>query len=133
MSFLATNGRDDDEQEATTMTDLSARIPESAITALARRTTRLIEMVERATQVSPEKGIREGGAQLAELLSERLEEIRELHAMEDDDLPDRIRAFSLRIKMAEAKVMTWKMPKPLKTAVAKAGARPNRKREKSAA
>jgi hypothetical protein len=113
------------------MTDLSARIPESAINALARRTTRLIDLVERATQASPEKGVREGGAQLVELLAERIEEIRELHAMDDEDLADRIRAFTLRIKLAEAKVMTWKLPGPRKSSVAKAA--PGRKRVKTAA
>src|SRR5258708_6206680 len=45
------------------MTDLSARIPESAVNTLARRTTRLIDMVERATQISPDKGIRAMGVQ----------------------------------------------------------------------
>jgi hypothetical protein len=103
------------------MTDLTARIPESAINALARRTTRLIELVERATQSSPEKGVREGGAQLVELLGERVEEIRELHAIGDEDLPERLRAFTLRLKLAEAKVMAWKMPKARKPSVAKKG------------
>jgi hypothetical protein len=115
------------------MTDLSARIPESAITSLARRTARLIELIERATQISPEKSVREGGAQLAELLNERIEEIRELHAMDDQDLAERVRAFALRIKMAESKVMTWKLPAPRKTAAQKSAPRANRKRVRTAA
>jgi hypothetical protein len=80
---------------------------ETTVNALARRTSRLIEMIETATQRSTEKTVREGGAQLVELLTERLEEIREMHAGEDDDLVDRVRGFELRVRLAEAKVLEW--------------------------
>ena len=89
---------------------MRARVSETTVNALARRTTRLIDMIERAAQPSPEKHVREGGAQLVELLSERLEEIREMLAVEDDDLGDRVRAFDLRVKLAEAKVLEWPLP-----------------------
>lgn len=91
---------------------MRARMSESTVNALARRTSRLIELIETATQKSPEKHVREGGAQLVELLSERLEEIREMHAGEDDDLADRVRGFELRVRLAEAKVLEWPREKP---------------------
>ncbi|MCK6551200.1 hypothetical protein L6R52_35525 [Myxococcota bacterium] len=98
------------------MNELRVRVPESVVNALARRTARLTELVERATQASKVKEIREGGAQLVELLSERLEELKELVAMEDEEVPDRIRAFKVRLTLAEAKIATWPMPKPKATA-----------------
>src|SRR5262245_59128910 len=113
---------------------MRARVSESAVNALARRTSRLIEMVERATARSPEKQVREGGAQLAELLAERLEEIREMHAIEDDDIADRVRAFELRVRIAEAKVLEWPQMKARRLKPeAKPAKRPHRKTEKSAA
>ena len=93
------------------MSELRARVPESTVKALARRTTRLCELVDRATSVSPHKQIRDGGAQLIDLLNERMEEIVELQAMEDEDLPERLRAFTMRIELAELKVMTWPQAK----------------------
>lgn len=96
---------------------MRAKVSETTVNALARRTSRLIEMVERATSLSPEKTVREGGAQLAELLAERLEEIREMHAIEDEDLADRVRAFEIRVRIAEAKVLEWpQTQKPAKRA-----------------
>jgi hypothetical protein len=118
------------------MSHLSARVPESTVNALARRTARLIEVVERATQTSPHKAVREGGAQLVELLGERLEEIRELHAMEDEDVVDRIKGFKLRLSLAEEKVQRWNLPKPKRPIQVPSARRPRRrpaKREKSAA
>lgn len=113
---------------------MRAKVSESTVNALARRTSRLIEMVERATARSPEKQIREGGAQLAELLAERLEEIREMHAVEDDDLADRLRAFDLRVRIAEAKILEWPVMKPRRSKVeAKSSKRPPRKAVRSAA
>lgn len=102
------------------MTNLGAPVSESTVNTLARRTTRLVELVERATQASPAKEIREGGKQLVELLNERMEEIRELHSMDDEELGEKVRAFTLRLKLAEEKVLSWKHPaKPRKPPVAK--------------
>jgi hypothetical protein len=113
---------------------LRARVSESTVNALARRTSRLIEMIERATQRSPEKHVREGGSQLVELLSERLEEIREMHSIEDDDLIDRVRGFDLRIRLAEAKVLEWPQIKPRRNKpAAKTAKRPQKKTVRSAA
>jgi hypothetical protein len=119
------------------MSNLSSRVPEATVNAIARRTARLIDLVERATQASPHKQVREGGAQLIDLLGERIEEIRELHAMDDEDLPDRIKGFKLRLSLAEEKVLTWKLPKTRKPSITP-GARSPRtrrpsKREKTAA
>lgn len=97
---------------------LRAGVSESTINAIARRTARLIEMVERATQASGEKQIRDGGAQLVELLSERIEEIRELFASDDEELTERIKGFLIRLKLAEEKVTTWPMPPEVKRAKA---------------
>jgi hypothetical protein len=90
--------------------EMRARVPESKVNALARRAAKLSEIVERATQSSAEKSIRDAGAQLIELLSERIEEIRELHQLDDEDLIDRMNMLALRLKLAEAKVNAWGLP-----------------------
>lgn len=95
--------------------DPRARVPETAVDALARRTARLSEMIERATHSAPDKAIRDAGKELVDLLGERVEEIRELHAMEDDDLPERLRIFRIRLKLAEAKVLSWPSSKARKS------------------
>jgi hypothetical protein len=92
------------------MDALRSRVPESKVTALSRRTARLCEQIERASQSSPHKEVREIGAQLVDLLSERFEELKELHQMEDEDAVDRINAFEIRIRLAEQKVATWRIP-----------------------
>lgn len=96
------------------MSEIRARVAESAVNALARRAARLSDLVERATQTSLIKEIREGGSQLVEVLGERIEELRELHALEDDDLADKMRIFSIRLRLAEEKVQSWKLPKPVR-------------------
>ena len=105
-----------------------ARVSESTINAIARRTTRLIEMIERATQSSPDKLVRDGGSQLVELLTERIEEIRELHGNEDEELIDKMKVFLIRLKLAEEKILGWPMPAlPKKPKAERAPRRPRKR------
>lgn len=105
------------------MQDPRSAATESLVLALAKRTARLSEMIDRATSSSPAKEVRETGAQLVELLGERMEELRELHAMEDDDIADRLRAHAARLALAEQKVNTWPQ---VKASRVKAGPPPRR-------
>ncbi len=113
------------------MTNLGVEVPQSTLTQLERRVVRLSALVEQATQISPHKKVREGGALLMERLGEWIDEIKELSDIGDADVHDRIRSFSLRLKLAEEKVKTWPVPARYK----KAGdtkARPKRRLNRAA-
>ncbi len=98
---------------------------------LEARAMRLSNKVERATQDSPEREVRDGGSRLADVLDEWLQDIHELHQSGDDELEERVLSFHTRLALAEKKVDTWHIPKR-KRATKKKKARASRPRKRAA-
>lgn len=96
------------------MSEFRDRVPESKVNAIARRAARLSKLVERATKSSPSKEVRARGGQLVEVLTEWVDQIQELHSGGDVDLEERVRSFTIRLHLAEQKVVTWHIPEKKK-------------------
>ena len=92
------------------MTQLGVGVSESLIRRVTERAAKLAFIVEVTTEISPSKKIREGGAQLIDRLNEWVEEIRDLHEAQDDEIEDRLKSFIVRLRLAEAKVTQWPIP-----------------------
>lgn len=92
------------------MTKLGVQVPETIIVSLEKRAARLASLVESATQASPERPIREGGALLIDRLGEWVEEIKDLREMGDEEVTEVIRSFATRLRIAEEKVKAWPLP-----------------------
>lgn len=93
------------------MSNLGApTVSDSVIRHLERRAARLVLLVETASQSSPEREIREGGAQLVERVIEMTQELLELKDAGDDSLAEVADVFHRRLYIAEKKIEAWNIP-----------------------
>lgn len=117
--------------------NLEVHVSDSLIRHLERRAARLIVLVETATQASDERSVRDGGAQLVERIQEMVEELQDLRAAGDSDLPELVEAFHRRLYIAQKKVDGWNIPdsvrRILEQRTGDGGAKPNRRRRAKAA
>lgn len=94
-------------------------VSEALLRHIDRRALLLIDLVEAATEHSSERGLREGGSQLAERIAEMQEIIHELKAADSEDLMDAIEDFHQRLWLAQQKVDTWSIPANVRKAIEK--------------
>lgn len=94
------------------------KISAKVLKGLEARATRLSEQVERATQASPDRDVRDGGSRLADVLEEWLQDIHEMHQADDEELAERVLSFRTRLFLAEKKVATWNVPAKRRTSKA---------------
>ena len=116
--------------------NLEVHVSEALIRHLERRAARLVLMVETATQASAERSVREGGAQLVERIQEIMEELQDLKAAGDTDLPDLVEGIHRRLYIAQRKVDGWNIPESVRRVLdqrtGEPAAKPNRRRRKAA-
>ncbi len=89
-------------------------IPQSKIDALEARAVRLSALVDAATHSSENRNTRESGSLLADRIMEWVDEIKDLRAIGDKDVLEKIQSFSMRLHMAEQKIKSWPLPKELR-------------------
>lgn len=93
---------------------MSNDINQRQLQILTKRAHKLVADVERATEHSPDRDIRKGGAKLSEVLEEWLDGIHTMADSDAEDLNETILSFATRLKMAEEKVARWPMPPAVK-------------------
>ena len=90
---------------------LGVDIPKSYMNALEARALRLTSVIDAATSQSPDRLIRDSGAQLSDRIVEWVEEIKELLELGDEEVFERIQSFVTRLHIAERKIQSWPLPK----------------------
>jgi hypothetical protein len=117
--------------------NLEVQVSDALIRHLERRAARLVLLVETATQASAERGVREGGAQLVERIQEMMEELTDLRAAGDTDVPDLVEGIHRRLFVAQKKVDAWNIPESVRRVLEQRGpetsAKPARRRRPKAA
>jgi len=125
------------EEETRMSSNLEVHVSDALIRHLERRAARLVLLVETATQASAERSVRDGGAQLVERILEMVEELQDLRAAGDSDLPELVEGFHRRLYIAQKKVDSWNIPdsvrRILEQRTGDGGAKPNRRRRAKAA